>query len=233
MQTSAAPMNSRWVAVVVLLCLMLAGGVHLLRRRASIRGDKEFAIEFADKLRTYVNSEGHDGPAYAWLVHRSTKMQTQMGPGGIYGAYRPPFANFQYRDYPIVMNMLPDLRQAYGDHILARSQAGQYANALFDALVRHVGVLDDREAAAVDALRNPLVWLREGAAMVVAFPVDLLAGLGIMSSRMAVHWRAGWFVRVVSGLVALTSLVSAVIGIVIGWAPFIAWCHALAEKWGG
>jgi hypothetical protein len=216
-------MSSRWIAAAGLALLLIVGLATILRGRAALSKRHDFALEFADRLRQYVESEGRDSASYGWLVHRSNRIQTEMGTVGVYGAYRPPFANFQYRDYPIVLNMLPDLRNAYGDPILSRSQAGQYANALIDSVVRYLGVIEDRDTRLLDSLRNPFAWLREGARLFVKPPVTVLAELGLVSAATADRWRNGGAVRVLAGIVSLVSLASGVIGIAVGWEPFVAW----------
>ena len=227
---SPPAIDSRWMGVLVLVVLMIAGLGCLARRLRTTRRQHNFALEYAERLSSYVTSEGRDTGAYAWLTHRSTAMQRQMGSNGIYAAYRPPFANFQYRDYPIVVNMLPDLRNAYADPVLARSLAAQYSNTLIDAIVRHLGTLEDRSSVITASLRNPFSWLREGAGLLVGVPLSLLASLGLISVSAMARWRANWFVRLMGGLVALITLASAVIGIVVGWDPFVAWLRAVTGQ---
>jgi len=174
-----------------------------------------------EHLKTYIQSRGNDYESYGWLVHRSNKMQMQLGASGIYASYRPPYANFQYSNYPIILNMLPDLRNAFDDSILSGSSiVHQYSMALQDTLIRHLGSLHDLDELNDKALRNPVIWLREGVRVITALPLTLLGWLGALSETTVTRLTSGRFFKGVSAFAALVGFVSAVMGVALGWEQF-------------
>jgi hypothetical protein len=179
------------------------------------------AHEFLERLSRYVQSEGRDGEAYGWMTERSIRMQRELGAAGVFAAYRPPFANFQYTNYPILLNMLPDLRNALDDEILGRGQvARQYATTIGDVLVRHVGTLREADADLVRAIRNPIIWFREGIRAIVTVPIQLIGWLGALSEGTVAHLAGSRPISLISAIVAIASFVSAIMGIVLGWNEF-------------
>ena len=186
----------------VFLAVFLVGFIHLFRSKTVISEEMKLARDFFEKLRRYIDSRGEDVDAYTWMIHRSDKMQAQLGSGGVFAAYRPPFANYQYKHYPVVLNMLPDLRNALTERFGGGSDlASQYGATLGDTLVRHVGVLDDRGADLAKLLRNPIVWFREGIRILIGLPVSLLGWLGILSVWRVSRIIGGRVFQLLSGLV--------------------------------
>jgi hypothetical protein len=157
-------------------------------------------------------------------------MQTQLGISGICASYRPPYANFQYSNYPIILNMLPELRNALNDSVLSNSQlVHQYSMALQDTLIRHLGSLHDLGEVNNHALRNPVIWLREGVRVITALPLTLLGWLGALSETTVTRLTSGRFFKTISSFAALVGFVSAVMGVVLGWEQFTQMVLGLIE----
>ena len=208
------------VGLVFVACGLGFG--RILRERRHISDRCILAVEYWDYLKIYVQSRGNDSQAYAWLIRNSNKMQMHLGANGIYAAYRPPHANFQYANYPIILNMLPDLRNALEDTILCDSDlVRQYSMALQDTLGRHVGSLEDADELNAKALRNPVIWMREGARVITAFPLTLLSWLGVISERSITRFTSGRVFRVISSAATLVGFISAMMGIILGWEQFV------------
>ena len=154
-------------------------------------------------------------------------MQNDMGGQGIIHGYRPPYQNFMYKSYPIILNMIPELRQAFEDDILSSRLAGQYSAALQEAMVRHLGNLEDALKGQKAAIKNPIIWLREGVRGITSFPASLLGWLGIISESTAYRFQSSISIKVISGLVTIVGLVSAVFTIILGWNQFLSTINAI------
>lgn len=207
--------------VLAALIALIAGGalaaygwVLLRRWKREVTRRIEFVNEFGERLLRYVNSGGRDEESYGWLTHRSNRMQNQMGRQGLIG-FQPPFANFIHNNYPVILNMLPELRKSLRDSIL-HSQADWYANALREALIRHLGSLEDTRETVDHDLRNPIVLLRRGIQGVLSGPGYLLHSLGLSAAPNP----SGPLLRIASGIVALIGLVAAVMTTALGWPAF-------------
>lgn len=148
----------RSIIIVVILSFTLIGLRNLIKERKNTTQRNKLAIEFLEKLRLYIDSHGEDLESYSWLVHRSNRLQFEMGSTGIFGAYRPPFQNYQITNYPIILNILPELRREFESRLISGSPLiPQYANALQESIVRHLGNLDDTLDRRNKEIRNPII----------------------------------------------------------------------------
>ncbi|MGO9613602.1 MAG: hypothetical protein ACLPX5_11270 [Dissulfurispiraceae bacterium] len=143
-----------------------------------------------------------------------------MGPHGIVANYRPPFQNYMIKNYPLVLNVLPELRKALEDALLPDRLAGEYANLLQEALIRYVGTLEDISEKQHREMKNPVIWLREGIRSIISFPILLLSWLGVISETKALTISSSFFLRLLSGFFALIGFVSAIVTIALGWRQF-------------
>jgi hypothetical protein len=182
-QTAARMTLDRLTIVGLAFAVLVIGLIKIIVR---LRGQVEretLVHEFLEKLRDYAGSRGGNGEAYGWLTMRANKMQNQLGGDGIFAAYRPPYARHQFTNYPIILNMLPELRQAYGSYSLSDHVAPQLVAVLQEALIRHVGTLQDQRTNLTKQLKNPFVWLREGVRFVLELPLSLLYAESLALAR--------------------------------------------------
>lgn len=220
----------RLIVILSIVALSVIGVARIVVQLRSLGKKLEFVHEYLEKLKAYVEGHGADREAYGWMIHRSNKMQNQLGTGGIMAAYRPPFANYQYTNYPILLNMLPELRRAYEDSLLSNNLAHQYATTIQEVLIRHAGTLEDRREAHLNQLRNPLIWFREGVRAVIAFPLSVLSWAGVLSVRAVGAITQSATFNVISGLVGLLTLLSAIMSIALGWQEFVKLVNAWWPK---
>lgn len=213
----------RLLIAAAILGVCLIGLVKLRRQMSRVDEKSQFAVEFLEKFRTYINSRGENYECYGWMTYRSARMQTQLGRAGIFQSYRPPFSNVIHRNVPAIFTLLPELRNYLNDELLSRQDtAAQCASMLEDILLRHLGTLEDEGDAVVRYLRNPFIWLTEGMRTIVALPVSLLGWLGILSANTARGFANSALVRLVAGFAALIGFVSAIVGLIVGWTDFVS-----------
>lgn len=210
-------MTGRTIAVALLLSIGAAGLIQMAIELRSLKERKHFSEAFLSKLKEFWESGGSDTRAYGWLLHRSHKMQNEMGASGIIHSYRPPYQNYMYTNYPIILNMIPELRKSLEDEIMSRRLALQYLNALQESLVRYIGQLDDWLESKTKDLINPVKWFREGIRSLVVFPVAFLGWVGLLSQPAVQRWKTGIFSSLLSGVLTIIGLVSGVMTIVLGW----------------
>ena len=205
--------------IVIFVAIALLGFVSFIRARHRLTARIELAYEFNAKLNSYAESQGRDRDAYAWLVHRSSKVQTQLGEMGLM-TFKPPFANFQYRNYPVVLNFLPQLRREFESDFSPRGHADYYCTTMQECLIRYSGALEDASNVFMRSLRNPADWLREGARVLLAIPFSTLAWTGLLSQEVVAGMTKAKTFGVVSAVAALIGFTSAVIDITLGWEQF-------------
>jgi hypothetical protein len=219
-------LNDRLISIVCLLATSVVGLVSLLAKLRAIKKKGDFACEYNQKLQEYVQSDGRNLEAYGWLIHRSNKMQNQMGRTGILASFKPPFANYAYNHYPIILNMVPALRQAFSDRFLSTDQlAHSYASSLLECTIRHIGMIEDHAEIISGRLKNPFIWFSEGVTLALSLPVRILGWFGVLGGVAVSGLTSNILFKGISALVALIGFASAIVGLATGWAPFVAWTH--------
>lgn len=220
-------MADRIIAIVIVLSLVVIGYLVNRGRYRRLAGKATFAQEFMMHLKQYIESGGRDMEAYARLIYRSPKMQKEMGSLGFAAKFRHPFANYIINKYPIILNMIPEIRKSF-DNYGTSSVGDQYAAGVQEALLRYLGFLSDAMEGVARASKNPIMMLREGVQFVLMLPICVWHWAGLIS-------RAGFptrhrLVKIASSLVTLLTVVSAVITVVLGWSDVVALLRRLFWK---
>jgi hypothetical protein len=219
----------RLFLAAVLVALAGYGLVISCRRLRAILARKSFLHDFAERFSRYLQSHGQDDTLYVELTQRVGRMQMELGPHGIMAMYRPPFANYAYTNFQVLINLLPEFRQAAASWGL-ENQARQHADTIRDVLLRYSGDLDTIEQSARSDLRNPVVWFREGVGGVLSIPFRLLGSLGILTPSIESAITGSVLLRLASGVVALITLLAAIVQILTGWEASIAFLRKLFQR---
>ena len=213
--------SSRFIIIIIVLAVFLLGLYKIFKVKISLYKKHNFTQQFLDNLNTYTQSRGNDSEAYTWLIHRSKKMQKQLGIEGIFATYRPPHSNYQYSNYSIILQILPELRTAFEDRVFSTdSSARHYYSILRDTLVRHLGSIHDSDELNSSMLKNPVIWLREGMQTLTVFPLTLLNWLGAISNVTVARLTKNRLFQCISVLISIVGFFSAVMGIILGWEQF-------------
>lgn len=98
----------------------------------------------------------------------------------------------------------------------------EYHAMIAEALVRYMGLSEDRIRREQREVKNPLAWFREGVAGLLLLPVQLLQSLGLLRRSGAAFIARSSLFRFVAGLVALVGLLASCIELVLGSKPALA-----------
>lgn len=211
----------RLYLVFSVVCLCVIGFIRVNYYCKHFLKVKSFSRDFLDQLSIYLSSYGNDSQSYSWLTLKSNKMQNLLGSAGIMAAYKPPYANFQYTNYPIILNMLPELRNALKDSYALGRLAEQYAATIQEVIIRHVGSIEEIEQHNKMRLRNPLVWFREGVQLIISSPLYVAYWLGIVKEPIVHRLTGNIIFKFLSSCVTLVGFVGSIITIVLGWDQFL------------
>lgn len=208
------------------LVLLWGGWLVLRSRKESIENRLTFTEEFREKFIQYCNDRGNDQTSYDWLMFNSNRMQNEMGVFGFYKQFSPPFANYMISNYPIVLNMLPELQRYFGEHrhsggMLFASQIDGYAKGMDSALLRYIGSLNTWHSTAIQNLRNPFQWLRIGVEQILSFPILFLSWFKIFGSNSVDSLQGNIVFRLIAALATLTGLVASAMAIILGYEQTI------------
>ena len=209
-------MTHRFLSAGALVLISGLGLVHLLRWKARVRSRIVSASEFAERFINYANSGARNEREYVELTSRVSRMQREMGSYGILDRYKPAGASYMIRNYPLLMNALPEMQQYASDDFLGPRLVPQLATMVRDALIRYESWLKEVDEKAGAELRNPIVWFAEGCRVIVAAPLRMLGSLGIASGAMGRIAESG-VVRLIAGIAALLAAVASLVTIATGW----------------
>ncbi|WP_375357391.1 hypothetical protein [Paenibacillus enshidis] len=134
---------------------------------------------------------------------------------------------FQYRNLQILVNLLPQIREAYKTTRSYNAlsfdfeRLNGFTNVITESLLRYEGDLSERDNATRNRLKNPFIWLREGVQWVVTLPIQLLYWTGVINYVVLSRWSNNWFVKFLNFLIIIIGLASSIVTLVTGYNPFI------------
>ena len=174
-----------------------------------------FASEYLRRFQLFKNSydTDFDGETYYWLTNRVSKIQSYLGIFGVIMEYQPPFSNYIHRNYQIIINTLPEMRNRTGDSSMI--------NACEDALIRYIGYLDDAIENSINQLMNPFKWLRKGVQSIISLPFFILYWLGLISSSYVEKIINNPIFKLISGFITLIGFISSIVTIILGWEAIV------------
>ncbi len=205
---------SRFVVIIVLAGMAVAGLLRLAARLLAWKRKKRFAKTYLAQFRLLANSEAFDEEVYAWLVARSTRMQERLGSLGVIGYAATPYDPTPLGADPLIINTLPELRNGW-----VRPERKDQCE---DAMMRYLGMLDEERAGYTKQFVNPMIWLGEGVRAVLLLPFWTLRWLGLFKETSVIRWAQSTLFSLLSGLVAVLGLAAFVMIVVFGWEHFTA-----------
>ncbi|MBU6186613.1 MAG: hypothetical protein KGQ16_09410 [Cyanobacteria bacterium REEB444] len=178
----------------------------------------EFANKYFQTYDRYSRSGDFDGELYVWLTMNVSKIQNYVGSFGVM-SYKLAFQNYMINNYQIIINTIPKFRE------------GQVENfdvgAVDDCLLRYIGYLEEDSKDTLKNLRNPIVWFREGFREILSVPIFILSWFGIISNRTVNSIKDSLIHKVIAGLIALVTLVSGLVTIVVGYDQTLEFVNRL------
>lgn len=202
--------------------LLVIGFLNLRKKVVELAKDENFVHEFRENFIRYCNSRGDDGESYTYLMLNSARMQRDMGSMGIYGSFKPPSANYTISNYPIILNMIPEIRsfidrdRESGFGLFASTIDG-YIKAVDEALLRYIGGLTEQSDRALNSLKNPLLWFRSGVNQTLSLPLLLFVSFGLMASSTLRALQSSYIFKAINALVSIITIVSGAMTIILGW----------------
>ena len=213
----------RLIAIAVFTSIALLGFITLFRDLRRNRRRAMFANEFLSQFRALLKNQEIDYEIYTWLIHRSPKLQAEMGGHGIVHSFRPPYSNYMYKSYPIILNVIPEIRKEIEDDKFMRNVRviNAYIALVNESLIRYIGSLDDALDELRREIKNPVIWLREGFSFILLLPISFFYWLGIVGSSFVEKISRNPIFKIIAGLITLLGSISTVMAIVMGWDSFV------------
>ena len=215
-----------------ILTVFIIGFVQVYNRHSRVVKKISFAGEYRNKFVEFANkyfqtydrynrSGDFDGELYVWLTMNVSKIQGNLGTFGVMD-YIAPFQTYRVSNYQIVINTIPKFRDG--------SVKDFDTNSVDDCLLRYIGYLEEYSKDTQKNLRNPIVWFREGFREILSIPIFILNWFGIISNRTVNSIKDSLIYKVISGLIALVTLVSGLVTIVVGYDQTVKFIFGLIGK---
>lgn len=206
--------------IILIIFAVFIVGYFILRGRYSWTVKKnEYANEYRNKFIEFSNkyfntydrysrSGEIDNSLYVWLTMNSNKIQTDMGLFGVVD-YLAAFRTHKVTNYRVILNTIPKYRD--GDI------KEQDVNLLDNCLLRYLGFIQEMESIALNNLKNPLIWFREGIRTMISVPLLIFNSFGILSNQTVEKITGNLIFNIFSGIIALVTLISGLITIIVGY----------------
>lgn len=218
--------------ILGILTVFIIGFVQVYNRNSRVVKKIDFAGEYRNKFIEFSNkyfetydswsrAGDFDGQLYVWLTTKVSRIQGNLGSFGIMD-YIAPFQTYRDSNYQIITNTLPKFRDG--------TVKDFDVNSVDDCLLRYIGYLEEYCQDTQNNLKNPIVWFREGFREVLSIPIFILNWFGIISNRIVNSIKDSLIFKVISGLIALVTLVSGLVTIVVGYDQTLEFVNRLFEK---
>lgn len=218
--------------ILGILTVFIIGFVQVYNRHSRVVKKIDFAGEYRTKFIDFSNkyfetydrwsrAGDFDGQLYVWLTMNVSKIQGNLGTFGIMD-YIAPFQTYRVSNYQIVINTIPKFRDGTAKDF--------DVNSVDDCLLRYIGYLEEYSQDTQKNLKNPIVWFREGFREVLSIPIFILNWFGIISNRTVNSIKDSFIYKVLSGLIALVTLVSGLVTIVVGYDQTLEFVNRLLGK---
>lgn len=220
---------SKLIGVIILIFI---SGIGFLRIICKMKGQIEysdFAVKYLNEFREFsreLMNKFFDDEKYQWLKLNSVKMQTIIG-DYVEVTYKPPAANFVYKNYQVIVNGITEIKNMYIRMIngfslsLEKEMLLESIELVDDVLLTYISYLQKQEEELTKELKNPFVWFREGVRFIVTFPIFLVHWSGLIRYNTYSRISNNIIIKVIAFMVGIITLFSSIVTIVTGYIPFI------------
>lgn len=210
--------------ILTVLGLMLIGFIKRYRDFYKVTNDMNFLADYNKSYITYLNNYfRHDFYApqvdmgeeeavlHDKLLSQADKAQRLLGESGVVD-YSPPFAQYIIKNYQILINVVPNLRNPSGF-----TTEFEWINNI---LIMQIGRYQELQESIKKEFRNPIILLREGVQFFTTLPISLLYWTGLIQYSTLYKLSNNIIVKFINFIIILFGFISAIFTIVLGWDEF-------------
>lgn len=230
------------ITIVALIILVIIGFLATLSKIKNISKQKDFTIEYHNKLLTVVNSvneeaknrvNAFDSKTYTWLQENAIKMQSELGSDGVHDMI-DNLQGIKITNYQVIVNILPSISEFVREiHNSVTVNSISYERFITQVeyctnlMVMHSGRLDLEYDSLTKKIFNPLYCFAKGIKFILEIPLYFLSSLGFLSDTSLSNITNSKIFNFFSGVSALIGLISSIMGIILGWNEFLEWIKHL------
>lgn len=231
----------RFIPLAVILLLVIVG---FISKKRDISGVQKriaetgaYRNDLVDLVNKFTSTKNIDNELYHSLTLRVKKMQRELGTDGIIAEMADPIRGIRIRNYQMLVNFLPELNNCSDmwdilgqQNTIVAQRFMSLATTCSDAFIRHIGGLEDILDADKKNLYNPLACLAEGIKLILWIPAYILISCGLFTGKTFARWRTKRISSIISAIITVIGIASAIITIVIGWEQFSTMVASLFTK---
>jgi len=212
----------RYYSFGLLLIIAIIGFIQIVLKIKNKNKKIRFAEDYLNQLNKYLESAGADYETYKWLIHRSPKLQTEMGGYGKASSYSPPYSNIRVSNYEIILNIIPEIRKEISSGSISDLRVlDHYLSIISESIIRYQGVLNDKIDPLKAKKKNPFSWFHEGFSWIILIPFTILSWIGIFGRTIIDNISDNPIFKLIIGLITIVGLISNIVTIIIGWDRFV------------
>jgi len=225
----------RLFAVLFLIGLVIIGFVRrlvsALKTAKRIETTDHYRSEFIDFINELFEKRLFNNKKYYKLTSTVSEMQAEMGSDGVFAYVQDPLHNMAMRNYPLLVNFLPELRnylsESYTGSSIVQENYIYKANSCDDMFIRHIGVLEASLKQLRKKLINPIDCFAYGVRTILTTPIYIISSFGLLTASFARKISNSLIVRIIAGVIALIGFAASVVTIIIGWEQF----YGIVKSW--
>jgi hypothetical protein len=217
-----------WQIILVLLLIPVIGLISKIVRIKQEAKQVNLVVEFLERFVEWINGDGENYQSYNWLIAKSDVVQSIIGRFGLIH-FRAPFNAYSVKNYPVILNAIPEIRKLLKDPFPIGNARSFYINTVDGCLRRYLGSQEELNRNRIKNLINPVTLFCAGIACILEIPVYLLAECKIISHSRSMGIVKGRIFSLFSGLATLATLISGIMAIVMGWEKFITVIKSIFE----
>ena len=210
-----------WIYIIILLSISILGLISNIINLKKMKENYIFINDYYKKFQNLIdnvfeknNIKSRD---YAWLMTNCDKMQYILGESGIISYIE---GGRYYNNIPLLLNVMNEITSYVNNPLVGENEI-KMVQWCQNAFLRKTGILNDYIKNETKRIYNPLYSLSAGIKFILLIPVEILNSIGLISNNGKNKINDNKIVKILSGILSLITILSAIITIVIGWNNFV------------
>lgn len=215
--------------LIIIIAIGVIGIIRIVYFKYKNEEDNKTLNDFEEQFTEFCQSmsaNNFDNNIYSILMRKSEEIQKLLGHYGIMATYQASRYDNIYRNYQVIVNELPKIRDNYSNisNMLSPkiilSCIEESINLITDSLLRKSGEMERLNNMYIKELKNPFIWLRSGIQFIITSPIIIVCWSGLIEYQVYVRITNNFFVRFMSFVIVMVELYGTVVTIVTGNQAF-------------
>lgn len=209
--------------IIAIIILIIIGFIKQLYNINKFSNDydnvKKYFEIFVEVTNKIIKNKDLDNNLYFELVKRSEEIQLLIGHYGIIDLEE---RGRMYTNYPLVLNAMPKLKDLIDSaHSWEHKDIIEELNMLQNGFLRYFNNLEIILNKNKKKIFNPFICMKEGIKQILSLPIKTLFWIGLINENSKNKIENGAFIKILTGVVELFTLLSTIMSIFIDWNTFI------------